>query len=199
MKKTEVLKFRCNVETKKYVEEQAAKYNISLTEYMEKKILFPEFDADAGIPAFGKVYFGLPEQLGNNLVLLRESFRIYTPGERLTDTFLSEIIKTKNNPQFPVSFSFSDEPDDDGSEILLIFSDPKVTKIKYKGLERIYDISFDEFFNAFIANIQKYSLYYAAPANYKAMFYASFDTMGEKMQRYREKEKEILDKIKPYI
>lgn len=140
------------------------------------------------------ITFLMPEQLGNTLIICNDEYNLFYPGERLTDSFLDYIISLKKSPSFPSKYTLYDDNVSKKSPIVFNFFEDSIT-ITYENSSTDYFVSFNAFADAFIENVRKYALYYAAPCNYKAMFTASFDDMIKKLSRYRDKAADIIKKI----
>lgn len=140
-----------------------------------------------------EISFSMPDQLGTVFTVGDDSYEIHSSEGKLTDRFLDELLQMKKSPEFPKQFTLYDD-NEQTSPVELFFSSDSLT-VKYSGNQKDYPVSFDDFFTAFTENVKKYAIYYAAPCNYRAMFFSSFDTFVARMEKYRDGEKEILKKF----
>lgn len=138
--------------------------------------------------------FTRPDQLGTVLSIGEDRYDLHPLEGRLTDSFLDELIKLNKNRQFPQTFYLRDN-NVNNNPINISFPDEKQTVIEYDGEIKTYPVFFDMFYEKFRNNVKKYAIYFAAPCNYPAMFHLSFDEFVKKMERYRDGEREILNKL----
>lgn len=129
------------------------------------------------------ISFSMPELTGTELCICGDCYVLYAKNERLTDSFLDTLIEHCKENQFEFSYTlYSDleyqEP------ISIQFSEDSI-RIEQDAVQKTYPVSGKEFCDTFFANVQKYSIYWAAPANYRAWFFASFDDFVKKAERYR--------------
>ena len=150
-----------------------------------------------------KISFSMPEQLGvmmrviddNKITELElHAYSDNAPNSRLTDDFLDQLIWAKKSDSKNVSFSLFTGFKPVSMPISLSFENDTM-RISTSQVSYVFHISFEEFFHAFCESVKKYAMYYAAPANYRAFFHASFDDMVHKFEKYRDEENEILKKI----
>ena len=140
-----------------------------------------------------KIRFSKPEQLGTVMNVCGDQYEIHRPGERLTDSFLDTLIEYNYKVFFPPHLKLFDS-NEEKKPVILSFTDNTMI-VKYEGIEKEYQITFFDFSKAFIENVKKFAIYYAAPCNYVAFFNDSYDNAINKMNRYRDKEKVILNKL----
>lgn len=141
-----------------------------------------------------EISFSMPDQLGTIFTVGDDSYEIHSSEGRLTDCFLDELLQMKKSPEFPKQFMLYDD-NERTTPVELLFSSDSCLTVRYSGNEKNYPVSFVDFFAAFTENVKKYAIYYAAPCNYRAMFFSSFDTFVTRMEKYRDEEKKILEKF----
>ena len=141
-----------------------------------------------------EITFSMPDQLGTVLTIGNDSYEIHSSEGKLTDGFLDELLKLNNTKQFPQKFTLYDDNTYE-NPVTITFPDAEQMSVEYRGKEISYPVSFDSFFSVFTENVRKYAIYYAAPCNYRAFFFASFDDLVKKMERYRVGEQEVLKKL----
>lgn len=135
-----------------------------------------------------------PEFGGTHFSINNDEYFIIAPSkEKLTDSFLDTLIAhhRDNDPCFSVHLCSSPEKD---QSIIIRFSDSELT-IEQDCGTKTYPYTFNDFYEVFTESVEKYSMYYAAPANYRSFFYSSFDQMISKMERYRDAANAICKKI----
>ncbi len=135
------------------------------------------------------INFSYPDQLGVHVSLCGDKYELIDGDDRITDGFLDFLIENHKAPMYPLQYEFRGREGYADAVTIDFHEDHLVVN------EKVYNISFLQFFNCFIENIKKFSLYYASPCNYRAFFCASYDEMISKFEKYRPKEKELLDKL----
>lgn len=139
------------------------------------------------------ISFSMPELTGTELYICEDIYPLYAENERLTDTFLDTLIEQYQRNTF--DFSYTLYGDLEYKTPTNIHFQPNSILIKQNGIQKSYPVTTKDFCEAFFANVQKYALYWAAPANYRAWFFASFDDFVKKAERYRKAGEEIADKL----
>lgn len=134
------------------------------------------------------ISFSEPEQLGTVLSVNGNEFELHAKDERLTDSFLNELIKAKGK------FSFTLYTDNFYTSPVELVLDSEMSITTQNSTYR-YDVSLQEFRDAFVENVRKNALYYAAPCNYRAFFYKSDEDKEKQFARYQEDAAKILAKI----
>lgn len=140
------------------------------------------------------ISFSMPDQLGTVLTIGDDSYEIHSSEGKLTDGFLDELIKLNKTKQFPHRFTLYDD-NEYKYPVVITFPDAEQMTVEYDSTTKTYPIPFHTFFDAFAENVKKYAIYYAAPCNYRAFFFSSFDDFVKKMERYKDGEQAILNKI----
>lgn len=190
---TKFLLFRCTEETKRIIETKARDQGLTINSFLEKKLLATDDKLDQSYSADVPVAFSVPEQLGNIVTLSGDQYLLVDGDIRLTDNFLDEMLFLNEYKPFPKEYSFAGRKD--YADPLKIMFDENYLVVSRNNVSTTYEIPFKAFFSAFIDNIKKYTLYYAAPCNYRILFYNNFDVMVQKMVKYRDLESRILSKI----
>lgn len=134
--------------------------------------------------------FTLPEQFGVTMYINSSPYKLYPLHGRLTDSFLSELLSSSGINK---GFSFYSDPEHQHTT-LLCFSEGHMSIIQ-DNCEHIYPIPFQTFYNALLAHLKTYALYFAAPYNYHAIMLKPFELMVKKMKTYQPKADEIINKI----
>lgn len=187
--KEEVMRFRCTKEFKKQIEKEAKENNMTVSQYAIMKLSvkdvteLPELD-NSEYTESSSISFSMPELKGTELYICGDCYPLFAKNERLTDTFLDSLIEhyIQETPDFSCVL-YSDVERE--NETILYFSKDSIL-IEQNGFKKTYPISFQKFCECFFENIRKYSLYWAAPTNYRAWFFASFDDFNKKAERYRQ-------------
>lgn len=138
------------------------------------------------------IYFEMPEFRGTVLHIGLHQYQLLPVEGRLTDGFLDELIRAYREEN---AFRYELRSDFGGTPIV-IESSEDVTKIITSDDSCEFPAPLSSFAEAFFSNVEKYAIYWAAPTNYRAFMYGNFDRFVEKMQRYRDGEREILEKVK---
>lgn len=141
-----------------------------------------------------KISFSMPDQLGTVLTAGEDCYELHSAEGKLTEHFLDEMLKLNKTQKFPSQFTLYDD-NEYTTPVVISFPDNSTMTIKYLDKETDYPVPFDTFFTAFTENVKKYAIYYAAPCNYRAMFFSSFDDFVKRMEKYRDGETEILRKL----
>lgn len=141
-----------------------------------------------------EISFSMPDQLGTVMTIGDDSYEFHSAEGKLTDSFLDELIHLKEVNKFPYQFTLYDD-NQHTDPVILSFPDQSHMTVDYQNIQKSYSVSFATFFESFTENVKKYAIYYAAPCNYRAMFFSSFDELVKKMEKYRDGEKKILNKL----
>ena len=204
--KSVTLGFRCDPSFKETIEQRIKEYALSdtcpdLSTYI-KYCIQKEIAASRNECVLAQepvqilqeeiLKFSMPDQLGTVMSLQGDTYELHTPGERLTDSFLDSLLSHKETEKF--SYTFLDENDADGAPIELQFH-PESLTVLYHGFSKTYPLSFQKFKDEFLKHVEKYSMQYAAPCNYRAFYFMSFDRMVKQFNKYRPEAEVILKKL----
>lgn len=195
--KDEMITFRCSAEEKKNIEKKAngksiGKYILSCVNNQAED----DFCEQLGNTTI-KLHFSMPDQFGTTLTVLGDQYELHAPGERLTDTFLEQLLSYENAESKLINFILFDS-NEEVNPVKFTFENESMS-IEYNGFQKKYEIDIQEFIIEFKKNVIKYAVYYAAPCNYKAMFFASFDNMVKRLSKYKDDAEKIVKKCNSTI
>lgn len=137
--------------------------------------------------------FSMPELTGTDLCIGNDMYTLYAKNERLTDTFLDTLINCYVTNSYDLDYTLY--TDLNYKNAVIFHFSKEFLSIESKENTKTYQIAFNYFCETFFDNIKKYAIYWAAPANYRAWFFAPFDDFVKKAERYREKGNDIINKL----
>lgn len=141
------------------------------------------------------ISFGLPE-LGGLPITFRENkdlaavqltLTLYPAmGENIAVTLL-DFLKNDKEHCFYLDLEHT-------LPVTIIQSEDSIC-FKNQTDEMICHVTPQKFLELLTSHIKEYSLYFAAPVNYKAFFQLPFDHMVSKMEHYRDREHKLLQTL----